>query len=164
MSDIVFKPEHCGPFEDVTFDQIKEQIDGLIFHWLGIYNQQHRDVRRNWIGGPGADAANCEFDSEYDEVVFGFNPGRIISEMDEEELDETVCHEVAHIPTWPLWKFGERLIKRLSQLGLDADELNNLRDDLKEAGEYSTVQVHRAVMRAYNAKDDSDRSDTDIEA
>lgn len=156
MSEIAFRPEN-GPSglerAESVAQQIRDEIDDLCQEWLEIYNQHHRDVIRRWLEGSHEDMANCGHDTEYDVVEMGFNVGRIMADLPQDrDLRELVCHEVAHIPTWPLWEVCEDMLDMLAEAGLSERELKDWAKRIKRAGENATTRVHRAVMRAYNAK------------
>jgi hypothetical protein len=154
MNSIKFDPENGGnPMEQVgeSHEKLKTFIRERLLHWLWVYNQSHRDARISW--DEGKDRLNCYVNTAYDDIDFGVNLERVINESDDYDLNEDLCHEVAHVCTWPLSKICMKLMKRLENAGLSGEELETLQDDVEDAEEYATTQVHRAVMRAYETND-----------
>jgi len=135
-------------------EALKEEIRELCRFWLEVYNFAG-DFTIEWTTGK-ADQATCEHDTEYDAALLTFNPGRIW-ELEPDMLRELVCHEVAHIPSWPLWEVADDLLERLVREGIARGELEQWQKAIRRAGEYATTQIHRAVSRAYNAGERAER-------
>jgi len=143
--------DRVGADEEALRREIKEQLG----YWLHVCNVHTPDVRVHWIAGDSKDRATCEVDNEYDAIHFEFNIGRILAELTTDELFEEVCHEVAHILTWPLWRVAYQLVDRLSAENASAGELKKWRDDIEDAGERSTTFVHRSLLRAWKVGQDN---------
>ena len=141
---------------DDRTEALKEEIRDLCRFWLEVYNFRG-DFTVEWTTGK-ADQATCDHDTEYDAALLTFNVGRIW-ELEPDMLRELVCHEVAHIPTWPLWEVADDLLDRLTREGIARGEAEKWQTDIRRAGEYVTTMVHRAVSRAYNAGERAGREE-----
>ncbi len=128
---------------------LREEIKRLLGSWLHVCNVNTPIVKVYWTHGAGKDRANCGVDHQYDELHFEFNVGRIIGELNDEELFEEICHEAAHSLNAPLWRIADQLVERVASTGVAEGELKKWRDDIEDAGELSTTRTHRALLRAW---------------
>jgi hypothetical protein len=135
---------------------VRDEIKRMLGYWLSVCNVHTPVVKVYWIDGAEKDRATCEVDHEYDELHFEFNVARIMAELNAEELFGEVCHESAHVLTWPIWRIANQLLDRLVTENISEGELKKWREDIRDAGELSTTWVHRAILRAWYTKQEAD--------
>lgn len=148
---IGFDSEQPSIFVNIEWaeEALRRAIVKRLLYWLEVFNQQHRIATVNW--SEATDRLNCTVDVAYDRIIFGVNLKRIMAESDPEELDWDLCHEVAHVVTWPLSQLASDILDRLEAEDIGAANCNDWQKRIERAEEYVTTLVERAVIGAYNA-------------
>lgn len=153
MMAVTVKPTPIQSARMTEVDDVRNalrlNLERLAHNWITIYRLQTKDREIYWLHGQEPEQASCEVDADYDLIKLYFNLDRIFSEVAPTEQSELVCHEVAHVTTWPLWELCDDLIGRLREENVSDAELAKWEKDLRRAGERSTTRVHRAVFNAY---------------
>ena len=125
-----------------TVAQAKRAVREAVEQWKRQLQLCDIELQVGWAPQDPQNVAEVEQDSSYLRASINFDVGKLLTS--EQDVEQVVVHELAHLIAWPLWEEAQYMKQQLEALGKWNEQLDTR---LHTAWEQVATKIERALLR-----------------